>query len=180
MHACATGVVKVGIGPRQRRPHTGPARMNEAEQRQSRVGTIGLENPYRFPFRAVRLAVVPNHRAHLVTPARQCPAEQGLLDPFTGDIVLFVFGRQDRQILEPYEADFHRQDRSSARRRHSAEIRPRSDPFGSWVGLSADGRISAARAAARSTLSGPYVQPFLRAVDSAEGMQYLRVERGAT
>jgi hypothetical protein len=107
VHARATGVVEIGVGARQSRPHAGPAGMDETKYRQSCVRAIGLENPYRFPFGAVILAIVPDHHAHLVAAARQRPAEQGLLNPFTGDIVLPVFGCQDRQILEPDEADFH-------------------------------------------------------------------------
>ena len=91
--------------------------MNKAEHRQSRVRTIGLENPYRLPFRAIHLAVVPNDHAHIVTPARQRPTEQCLLNRCTADSVLSVFSRQDRQILESDEADFHRLLGGSAAKR---------------------------------------------------------------
>jgi hypothetical protein len=81
--------------------------MNEAQQRQSRVRPIGLESPYSVPLRAIRLAVVPQDHADVMTTARQRLSEKRLLNRFTADGVVSVCRRQDRQIIESDEADLH-------------------------------------------------------------------------
>jgi hypothetical protein len=82
--------------------------MNEAEHWNSRVRPIRLENPYRLPFRGISLAMVRDDHAHIMAPARQCPTEQRLLNRFAADGMLSIFRRQDREIVEPDETDFHR------------------------------------------------------------------------
>jgi hypothetical protein len=46
--------------------------------------------------------------ADIMTPARQRPGEQCFLDRLTADVVPSVFARQERQIMEPNQADLHR------------------------------------------------------------------------
>src|SRR5262249_60936559 len=69
VHARAAGVVEVRVGALEGRPHAGPAGMDEAHYRQSRVETIGPEHPYRVPARVVWLPVIPDHHAHLTALA---------------------------------------------------------------------------------------------------------------
>jgi len=67
--------VDVGIGSRQRRPHAGPARMDEAEPRKSASGRYVLKTVSR-PIRRHPSAVVRNDHVHIMAPARQRPSEQ--------------------------------------------------------------------------------------------------------
>src|SRR5439155_4013497 len=105
LHSRAAGVVEIGIGPLQRRPHAGPAWMDEAKHWNSRVETIRLVNPYRFPLRSILLAIIRNDHTHIMAPARQRPTKQSLLNRFAADVMLSVFRRQGREIVEPDEAD---------------------------------------------------------------------------
>ncbi len=70
--------------------------MEKAENRQSRVGTVGPENPYRIPLRAVPLAIVGGDHAHIMAAARQGTSEECLLNRFAADGVPSVFRGQGR------------------------------------------------------------------------------------
>jgi len=108
--------------------------------------------------------MVPNYHAHLVTPARQRPSQQCLLDTFTGDIVLPIFGCQDRQIFKPDEADFI-----------AKIVAPLED--GTTLGYAAALVHSAHDV--KSAFGGLYVQPFLRPIERADDLQFHLVAQGA-
>src|SRR5882762_9775654 len=82
--------------------------MDEAQRWNSRVRTIRFEDPYRLPFCGVLLTIVRNDHAYIMAAARQRPTQQCLLNRFTTDGMSSIFRRQDREIVEPDEADFHR------------------------------------------------------------------------
>ncbi len=70
--------------------------MKEAQHVQPRVLAIVFECPDRLSSCAIRLAIVGDHHADIMTPARERPPEQSLLDRFAANGVLPVFGDQDR------------------------------------------------------------------------------------
>src|SRR5438477_9838853 len=93
--------------------------MEKAQHGDSGVLTIGLERPYRVPLRAILLAMIGDDHADAVTPARERPGKQRLLDRLAADEVLPVVGREHRQIVESNEADLHRAVASFASARAS-------------------------------------------------------------
>jgi hypothetical protein len=81
--------------------------MDETQYRDSRVRPSGLEDPDPVPSSAIGLSIVRNDHAYAVAAARKRSRKQGLLHRLAADGVLSVLGREDRQVVQPDQADPH-------------------------------------------------------------------------